>query len=139
MSNVCYLGNGWALMGAAEALTALDLFPSLRNTPIYNELLTNFQNHAGNLSLLQSDVDGRFHNILDDPDTFTETSSTAMILTAFLRGAYAGWLDGNAIMQPIHRAWIGLKSAIGINMLKAFTQQFVFRSRNLLRRSNRFY
>jgi len=73
-------------MGAAEALSALELFPELKGSTTHRELLENFQHHAGNLSLLQSESDGRWHNILDDPETFTETSSTAMILTAILRG-----------------------------------------------------
>ena len=59
----CILGNGWSIMGAAEALTTLSEL-GLNNTIEFKELLQNFQNHAGNLSLLQSKNDGRWHNIL---------------------------------------------------------------------------
>ena len=93
MRLIDHLGNGWAIMGAAEALTALEQFPKLRNSPRYMELLQNFQFHAGNLSLLQNKQNGKFHNVLNNPDTFTETSATAMILTAFLRGWQYQWLD----------------------------------------------
>ena len=94
MRLIDHLGNGWAIMGAAEALTALEQFPTLRrNSPRYSELLQNFQFHAGNLSLLQNKQNGKFHNVLNNPDTFTETSATAMILTALLRGWQYQWLD----------------------------------------------
>ena len=58
------LGNGWALMGAADALIALEFFPELRDSQEYEILLKNFQNHAGNLSLWQSQENGRWHNII---------------------------------------------------------------------------
>ena len=58
------VGNGWALMGAADALAALELFPELKQTEEYQVLLENFQNHAGNLSFWQSEEDGRWHNII---------------------------------------------------------------------------
>ena len=58
------LGNGWALMGAADALSALELFPDLKKSEEYQILLENFQNHAGNLSLWQSQEDGRWHNMI---------------------------------------------------------------------------
>ena len=48
----------------------------------------------------------------DDPESIIETSSTSMILFAYLRGVSYGWLNGNSYIQPIHRAWIGIKSAI---------------------------
>ena len=99
-------------MGTVEALSALELFAELKGSTTYLELLENFQAHAGNLSLLQSHPDGRWHNILDDPESFLETSSTAMVLTAILRGVSNDWLDGNAYLDTIHRSWIGIKNAI---------------------------
>ena len=104
MRLIDHLGNGWAIMGAAEALTALEQFPKLRNSPRYMELLQNFQFHAGNLSLLQNKQDGKWHNVLDHPETFTETSATAMILTAMLRGLQYGWLD-QAYLPIIEKGW----------------------------------
>ena len=49
---------------AGDALAALELFPELKQTEEYQILLENFQNHAGNLSLWQSEEDGRWHNII---------------------------------------------------------------------------
>ena len=103
MRLIDHLGNGWAIMGAAEALTALEQFPKLRNSPRYMELLQNFQFHAGNLSLLQNKQDGKWHNVLDHPDTFTETSATAMILTAFLRGVQYQWLDESYYLPIVEK------------------------------------
>ena len=67
---------------------------------LLNRLL--FINH-GYFSLLQSEDDGRWHNILDDPNSFLETSSTAMILTAYIRGLSNGWLDENAYLNHIYK------------------------------------
>ena len=53
-------------------------------------------------------VDG----LSDDPESIIETSSTSMILFAYVRGVSYGWLDGNSYIQSIHRAWIGIKNAI---------------------------
>ena len=76
-------------MGASEALKVLsDL--GMNTTQEFIELLHNFQNHAENLRILQSENDGRWHNILDDPDSVVETSSTAMILVAYLKGLSEG-------------------------------------------------
>ena len=52
----------------------------------------------------------------DDPASIVETSSTSMILFAYLRGVSYGWLNGNSYIQPIHRAWIGIKSAIDFDL-----------------------
>ena len=104
MRLIDHLGNGWAIMGAAEALTALEQFPKLRNSPRYMELLQNFQFHAGNLSLLQNKQDGKWHNVLDHPETFTETSATAMILAAMLRGLQYGWLN-QGYLPIIEKGW----------------------------------
>ena len=41
-------GNGWALMGATEALSAMKNL-DLEETSLYKTLLQNFQFHAGNL------------------------------------------------------------------------------------------
>ena len=77
------------------------------------ELLQNFQMHAGNLSLYQNKQDGKWHNLVNDPSTFTETSATAMVLTAILRGLEYGWLD-DGYLTIAQNAWNGLKSSIAI-------------------------
>ena len=76
-------------MGASEALKVLsDL--GMNTTQEFIELLHNFQSHAENLRVLQSENDGRWHNILDDSESVVETSSTAMILVAYLNGLSEG-------------------------------------------------
>ena len=76
-------------MGASEALKVLsDL--GMNTTQEFIELLHNFQSHAENLRVLQSENDGRWHNILDDSESVVETSSTAMILVAYLKGLSEG-------------------------------------------------
>ena len=78
------------------------------------ELLQNFKMHAGNLSLYQNKQDGKWHNLLNDPSTFTETSATAMILTALLRGLEFDWLD-ESYLKTAEKAWNGLKTSIDLD------------------------
>lgn len=106
------LGNGWALMGSADALSSLELFPDLKSSQIYLTLLENFRWHATNLTTFQNSNDGRWHNILNDPESFLETSSTAMYLYSFIKGVQNGWLSSEEFQPIIDKSWKGLKKAM---------------------------
>ena len=107
-----FSGNGWALMGAIDALISLKLFTNMENNENYQKLLENFQHHAGNLSLLQDSDKGLWHNILDDPDSFMETSASAMFMYAYLKGVEHNFLDASIYEQIICKTWQGLKERI---------------------------
>ena len=102
-------------MGAADALTSLELFPQLKVSHIYSNLLENFQLHAETLANYQSSDDGRWHNILNHPDSFLETSSTAMFLYSFIKGVQNNWLDPDGFQPIIEKSWIGLKNATDLD------------------------
>ncbi len=81
-------GNGWALMGIGRVLDCalqegrIDLAQELLETGV--EILD---------ALLEYQLpDGRFHDILDDEESFVDGAS-AMMMTAFIyRGVVQGWL-----------------------------------------------
>ena len=99
-------------MGAATALEALGSFPDSLQEPVYQDLLQNFKFHAGNLSLYQSKSDGKWHNLIKDPTTYLETSSTSMYLFSILKGLEYDWLDRNIYLPIAQKAWSGLKDSI---------------------------
>jgi len=95
-------------MSHVEVLLALKNFP---DNPTFQPVLTLFQEHALGLSLLQ-DNDGRWHQVLDAPTTFLETSSTAMTLWSVITGVQEKWLDKATFSPIIEKAWQGLQKAI---------------------------
>lgn len=98
-------GNGWTLFSLSELLAVLpDNHPQLAELhAFYNELC------AGYLAL--QGRNGLWHQVLTHPDSYEETSCTAMFTYAFARGIRLGWMRMD--LQPqalaaIDRAWAGL-------------------------------
>jgi rhamnogalacturonyl hydrolase YesR len=94
--------NGWALMAKLEVLLALS-----GNHPRRSKVLNIFRRHARGLLAVQSD-DGRWHQVLDNPSTYLETSATAMFLRCFAVGVMKGWLDKGMYDEAIRKAWEGV-------------------------------
>jgi unsaturated rhamnogalacturonyl hydrolase len=84
-------GNGWAATGVAELVTLAQS--------------AGFEHHAARITkaalphfeaLRQAQSDGgRWHTLLDAPESYLETSVTAAVGYAFLQGAGAGWLSAD--------------------------------------------
>jgi rhamnogalacturonyl hydrolase YesR len=52
---------------------------------------------------------GLWHQVLNEPDSYEETSCTAMFAYAFARGVRFGWLKEPAqYIKAVHKAWRGL-------------------------------
>ena len=79
-------GNGWVMLATVTALAAMPA-----NHPLRPALLAGFQRHAAALAAVQA-PDGRWHTVVDQPDTYLETSGTALIGYGLERGVQAGWL-----------------------------------------------
>ena len=102
-------GNGWALVAAAEALGALtDCAPG---HPLLAPLRAAFVAHAAGVLAVQS-PDGRWHQLLDAPTSFLETSATAMFVTAFIEGMARGWLDEAVYAAPTAAAATALLAQV---------------------------
>lgn len=82
--------NGWAVLAMAELL---DVLPP--DHPGRPAVLAQFRSHVAGLAALQ-DGGGLWHQLLDRPDSYLETSASAMFVYAIARGINRGWLDATA-------------------------------------------
>ena len=98
-------GNGFAAAGLAETLTAL---PSDHSS--YATVLNIYRQHMEGLRLHQA-PDGMWHQVINLPGSYRETSVTALTLTAMARGIRLGWLD-QSFQTVVTRAWRGLLAHI---------------------------
>lgn len=83
--------------------------------PRYADVLAAFRRHAAAFVAVQDAADGRWHQVLDAPTTFLETSVTAMALYGLARGALGGWLPagaGSALDAAVRKAWPPLAAQV---------------------------
>jgi rhamnogalacturonyl hydrolase YesR len=98
--------NGWAIMAMAELLTEL---PS--NHPQRTQILNIFRAHATALRRVQA-PSGLWHQLLDRPDSYEETSSSAMFVFAIARGIRYGWLSNATYRPVVLRGWNRLTTTV---------------------------
>lgn len=99
-------GNGWALMAMVELLTELPT-----NHPARPQLISILKAHATALRWSQA-PSGLWHQLLDRPDSYEETSSSGMYVYAFARAIRYGWLSHTTFRPVIERGWAGLVSKV---------------------------
>ncbi len=105
-------GNAWVLVSAAELLNEVEA-----GSQAYNAVQPLFQQQAEATLALQEEDDGLWHTVLnqpqgDDPDNYTETSASALIAYAFLRGLEAGALVGDEWVRSVQDAAAGVMERI---------------------------
>jgi unsaturated rhamnogalacturonyl hydrolase len=96
-------GNGWVIFSLTELLEVLpkDHKDRPQLVKFFNELAEGFVKLQGK--------DGLWHQVLTHPDSYEETSCTAMFTYAFSRGVRLGLLeDVNKYVQAIYKAWDGI-------------------------------
>lgn len=97
-------GNGWVIVAMAEYLD---------NTPADDvhrkEVEQMYQTFAKGIVALQGEH-GLWHQVLNLPDSYEETSCTAMFLYGLIRGVKLGILDMEQVGDTIHKAYDGLCS-----------------------------
>ncbi len=98
--------NGWNIVAMAELLSVLP-----EDHPQREAILKIFRAHAQGLAGLQSGT-GLWHQMLDRPDTFLETSCTAMYTYAIARGVNRGWLSAEAYAPVAIAGWNGITTKI---------------------------
>ena len=102
-------GNGWVLFTLSELLMKLPAGHARRP-----ELLAFFRELTAGYLRLQ-DSSGLWHQILDEPGTYPESSATAMFICAFSRGLRYGWFEADQqedVYAAVSRAWQGLCSQV---------------------------
>jgi rhamnogalacturonyl hydrolase YesR len=98
--------NGWAFMATAELLTVLPT-----DHPQRSQLLSIFRAHAAGLRRTQA-PSGLWHQLLDRPDSYEETSSSAMFVFAITRAINKGWLSRPTWAPIAIRGWSGLTTKV---------------------------
>lgn len=86
-------GNGWALLGIARVL---DTARENGRTELADELKNLFVSILKAMLSYQLE-DGRFHDILDEEDSFIDGTSAMMMAAAVFRGCRNGWLSQTMI------------------------------------------
>ena len=98
--------NGWGLWAVTEVLAHLP-----KNHPKYKEVLAHYRTHINTL-IRHQDSTGFWHNLIDYPDTFLETSGTAIFTMAIARGINNGWLDRKKYLPAALKGWKAIESVV---------------------------
>lgn len=97
-------GNGWMAAGSAELLRSLPA-----NHPRHERILAGYRKMMAAL-LVTQDRNGLWHQLVDKPESWPETSGSAMFAFAFVTGVKHGWLDGKTYGPAARKAWLALVS-----------------------------
>jgi unsaturated rhamnogalacturonyl hydrolase len=98
--------NGWAILAMTELLEVLP-----QGHPGRAAVLEQYRAHARALAAWQ-DKDGLWHQLVDRPDSYLETSASAMYVFAIARGINRGWLDGRAYRGMVSLGWNALAQKV---------------------------
>ena len=104
-------GNGWVIFSLAELLEMLP-----EDHEHKEQLLSFYCELAAGYKKLQG-VNGLWHQVLTDHESYEESSCTSMFIYAFARGVRNGWLQNpNEYMEAVFKGWEGLtKNAVDQN------------------------
>ena len=98
--------NGWCAMAMVELLEVLPADHGGRDA-----VLTQLRAHAQGVASVQGG-NGLWHQMLDRPDSFPETSCSAMFTFAIARAVNRGWLDAGAYGPVAIAGWKGISTKI---------------------------
>jgi unsaturated rhamnogalacturonyl hydrolase len=102
-------GNGWMAAGMAEMLSALP-----KSNPDYAQIMKGYQIMMYSLLKYQA-PSGLWRQLIDEPGSWEESSSTGMFAYAMVVGVKKGWLDKEKYAPAARKAWIGLVSCLDEN------------------------
>jgi unsaturated rhamnogalacturonyl hydrolase len=99
-------GNGWVAAGMTELLRFLpENHPQrTRIREGYLKMMAALQQHQ--------DADGMWHQLVDGPDSYKETSCTAMFTYAMITGVKQGWLPEKPYALTARKGWLALTDYI---------------------------
>gem|GEM_PF-245739 len=95
-------GNGWAAAALTEILLVLP-----ENHEHHSALLNAYRKMMGAILTFQGE-DGMWHQLLDDPESFPESSCTGMFLYALASGLDKGWLPYDNYKVNVMKGWEAL-------------------------------
>ena len=98
--------NGWALLTMVELL---DVLPE--NHPGRKAVIEQLIAHVKGLAFYQSG-EGFWHQLLDKPDSYMETSATAIYTYCIARAINKGWIDAKAYAPMCLLAWNAVSTKV---------------------------
>lgn len=95
-------GDGWMAAGMSILLTHLP-----KNNPDRPRIMKGYKSMMVSLLKHQAE-DGMWRQLIDDPQSWKETSCTGMFTFAFITGVKQGWLDAKKYGPAARKAWLSL-------------------------------
>jgi unsaturated rhamnogalacturonyl hydrolase len=95
-------GNGWVAGGLSELLSELP-----KNHPKRARLMQGYLTMMASL-LKYQDAEGAWHQLIDHPESYQESSATAMFTYAMITGVKKGWLKDKAYAQGARKGWLAI-------------------------------
>jgi rhamnogalacturonyl hydrolase YesR len=102
-------GNGWFAAGMAEMLRTLPA-----DHPDRPRILAGYKLMMAGLLKYQS-LDGSWRELIDAPESWSESSATAMFSFAMITGVKHGWLDAATYGPVARRGWIAAAGYVDQN------------------------
>jgi unsaturated rhamnogalacturonyl hydrolase len=97
-------GDGWVAAGLTEMLRSL---PS--NHPRRARIMEAYRKMMASL-LKYQDKNGMWHQLIDHPEAWPESSSSAMFTFAMITGVKNGWLDTKSYGKAARKGWLAVVS-----------------------------
>jgi unsaturated rhamnogalacturonyl hydrolase len=99
-------GDGWMAAGMSELLRSLpgNHAQRARIMMSYRKMMAALLQHQ--------DKDGMWHQLIDDPESWPESSCTGMFTFAMITGVKNGWLDAETYGPAARKGWLALVSYI---------------------------
>jgi rhamnogalacturonyl hydrolase YesR len=101
-------GNGWYIMALTDLITFVP-----ENHPKRQALLNNYSSFIKGIIRYQN-ADGLWHQLLNRPDSFTESSCSGMFTYCILKGVDEGWLNTSFVKYG-NLGWKGLLTKVNEN------------------------
>jgi rhamnogalacturonyl hydrolase YesR len=95
-------GDGWMAAGMSLLLRELPA-----DNPDRPRIMEGYQKMMAAL-LSHQDASGMWRQLIDDPASWPETSSSAMFTFAFITGVKEGWLDAATYGPAAKKGWLAL-------------------------------
>ena len=102
-------GDGWMAAGMAELLRSLP-----KSNPNYERIMKGYKDMMASLLKYQA-PNGMWRQLIDDPEAWEETSSTAMFTFAMITGVKNSWLDKEVYGKAARKGWLALITYINEN------------------------
>jgi len=102
-------GDGWVAAGMAELLRSLPA-----NHPRRARIAAGYGKMMASLLKFQG-KDGMWRQLQDHPESWPESSCTAMFTFAMITGVKNGWLDKKTYGRAARKGWLGLQKYLDAN------------------------